>query len=89
MCKGLVFFPSEDDDLLSTYCSKLAQSSDGEERTPGTDAQNTAQQQRRNQKTLGSVGPQSDSMGCIKKSERSCRFNFFHDLSYFLNLTKN
>lgn len=55
--------------------SELAQSSGGEERTSGTDVQNTPQQPGRHQEeTLGSVGLQSDSMKCAKESE-DCRLN--------------
>lgn len=83
-CKSLVFSGSKEDGFLPSH---LSLSSGGEERAPGTDAQNTPQQQRRKQETLGTVVRQSDS-GTYKESE-NCHLSFSRTLAYFPVPTEN
>lgn len=82
-CKGLVFSGSKEDDFLPSH---LSLSSGGEERAPGTDAQNTLQQQRRKQETLGAVVQQSDS-GLLESE--NCHLSFSRTLVYFPVPTEN
>lgn len=72
---------------LTFLPSHLSQSSGGEERTPGIDAQNSLQQQRRKQETLGAVVRQTDS-GTYKESE-NCHLSLSRTVVYFPVPTEN
>lgn len=63
---------------LTFLPSHLSQSSGGEERSPGSDVQNSLQQQRWKQETLGAVVRQSDS-GTYEESE-NCHLSFSHTI---------